>query len=315
MSSIVNGIYIENPLTKNAKGGTELMRDRFLSSINKDLLQGVAVHFSRVERIDTNLKQILYVHDLPGDGMYNEIMSDQYIQYIDKFVFVSYHQRDLFIQYYRLPHSKCSVIHNAIDVGNKLYKKSDKKPETFNFIYHTTPHRGLEILYEVIDKLSKSYSVHLDVYSSFKIYGWGQRDNQYLNLFENIKKHENMTYHGAVPNNEIIESLQKSHIFLFPSIWHETSCLALIEAIQTDNIVIHSDLGALPETSRNMTHMFEMTEDYNELANRAYKTASHVLNNYEVARDELNFKKQNYDFHYSLDRYAKEWNQLLESIF
>ena len=104
--------------------------------------------------------------------------------------------------------------------------------DTFNLIYHTTPHRGLEVLVPVIDFLAnKGKKIHLDVYSSFKMYGWENRDEPYQKVFDKIKAHDNMTYHGYQPNDVIRKALKKAHMFSYPNIWPETSCIAMIEAM------------------------------------------------------------------------------------
>ncbi len=135
MSSIINGVYVEKFITRNAKGGTELMRDRFLSSIDKNLLQGVVIHFSRIDEIDTSLIQILYLHDLPDDPMYNNVFKNGVYEKIDMFVFVSYHQKDLFIQKFNIPYSKVRVIPNAI--GDYQHKFSEKSPLVKEIFFST----------------------------------------------------------------------------------------------------------------------------------------------------------------------------------
>ena len=313
MSCVVDGKIINSEITKNAKGGTELMRFRLLDVVDIKMLEGVAIHFSRVEKIYVNKINILYVHDLPEDQMYKNIMSEKYINYIDMFVFVSYHQRDLFIVKYNIPYSKCRVIPNTI--GSDVFNISEKTNEDgkTRFIYHTTPHRGLELLYPVMEQLSKDYNIHLDVYSSFKVYGWETEDQRYKELFEKIKEHKDMTYHGTVSNAEVIEALRKSDIFLYPCIWHETSCLALIEAIQNGCICIHPDYGALPETAKGMTYMFPMTEDKNELANKSYRITKYILDNYDVVKQDVLNRTKNL-CPYSLDDFSAQWNDVLKCV-
>jgi UDP-glucose:(glucosyl)LPS alpha-1,2-glucosyltransferase len=187
-------------------------------------------------------------------------------------------------------------------------------------IYHTTPHRGLEILVPVFEELVKMHgdSIHLDVYSSFKIYGWEERDQQYNQLFDRCKEHPNITYHGSVPNEEIREALKKSHIFAYPSIWPETSCLAVIEAMSAKNIVVCPNFAALPETCANFAMMYPHHENPNAHAVQF----AHTLNNAIVAIKEqgkqqspvLEFQKQYFDYFYSWDKRKGEWLALLQSV-
>ena len=69
--------------------------------------------------------------------------------------------------------------------------KLDKDKDVIRIIYHTTPHRGLNIAVAAIKALwDNGYKdkIHFDVYSSFEAYGWPQRDEPFKDIFEEIKK-------------------------------------------------------------------------------------------------------------------------------
>jgi hypothetical protein len=104
-----------------------------------------------------------------------------------------------------IPYEKGLVLQNAI-----IPIEPHEKPKgTVNLIYHTTPHRGLELLVPVVEFLAdKGFDFHLDVYSSFNIYGWPSRDEPYLALFDRCKNHPKITYHGYQPNSVIREALK-----------------------------------------------------------------------------------------------------------
>ena len=316
MSMIHKGHIVESELSKNSKGGTEMMRKRVLDNVNSELLSNVAIHFSRPREIPTDVKNIMYCHDLAEDPE-NNILKDGGWETFDHFVFVSQWQRDQYITYYGLPYSKCTVIPNAVE-------KEFSAPENMShegkvrFIYHTTPHRGLELLYPIFDELSKHHkNIHLDVYSSFAIYGWAQRDDPYVGLFTEIHNHPNMTYHGSVPNSDIISALEQADVFLYPNIWKETSCIALIEAIKCGVLCIHPNYGALTEVSGGQTLMYDYSEDNNANANAAYSIADQVLNTQKEDNEFLKrftttdraFLSKN-----SIPIFANSWNKLLKEL-
>lgn len=316
MSMIHKGHIVESELSKNSKGGTEMMRKRVLDNVNSELLSNVAIHFSRPREIPTDVKNIMYCHDLAEDPE-NNILKDGGWKTFDHFVFVSQWQRDQYITYYGLPYSKCTVIPNAVE-------KEFSAPENMShegkvrFIYHTTPHRGLELLYPIFDELSKHHkNIHLDVYSSFAIYGWAQRDDPYVGLFTEIHNHPNMTYHGSVPNSDIISALEQADVFLYPNIWKETSCIALIEAIKCGVLCIHPNYGALTEVSGGQTLMYDYSEDNNANANAAYSIADQVLNTQKEDNEFLKrftttdraFLSKN-----SIPIFANSWNKLLKEL-
>lgn len=314
MSCVYRGKIVDTDLSKNARGGTEMMRDRLLKNVDEELLQNYAIHFSRPRKMYEDVKNIFYCHDLALDPE-NKILKDGGWKKFDHFVFVSYWQRDQYIMLYGIPYSKCTVIPNAIELE---YRAESKATDEIRFIYHTTPHRGLELLYPIFDALSKEYdNIHLDVYSSFKIYGWEQRDEPYKELFQKLKDHPKITYHGSKSNEEVIEALKKSHIFLFPSIWAETSCIAMIEAIRAGVLVIHPSYAALPETSAGATVMYDYTEIAQDHANLAYSVAKNLLEAHKMHPDIFNIitTSERYELpRNSINNYTNSWNNLLRRL-
>jgi glycosyltransferase involved in cell wall biosynthesis len=275
MSCVYRGAVVDTDLSRNARGGTEMMRERLIAAVPSSLLDSFAIHFSRPRQMYDDVKNIFYAHDLAGDPE-NKILLDSGWKMFDKLVFVSYWQRDQYMMVYNIPYSKCTVIENAIETEFEYNPRPTNGP--IRFIYHTTPHRGLELLYPVFDLLSKEFNnIHLDVFSSFEIYGWKERDARYKKLFDDLSNHSNITYHGTRSNEEVISTLKQSHIFLYPCIWQETSCIAMIEAIRCGCLVIHPGLAALPETASGMTVMYDFHENHTAHANIAYRYVKNIL--------------------------------------
>lgn len=314
MSCIYKGEIKNSELSQNARGGTEMMRERVISYVDSNLLKKFAIHLSRPREMYEDVKNIFYCHDLVGDPE-NRILRDGGWKKFDHFVFVSQWQRDSYIMAFGIPYSKCSVIPNAIE---KEYKPNQRDTNLIRFIYHTTPHRGLELVYPIFDALSKEFdNIHLDVYSSFEVYGWKQRDEPYRELFENIKSHPKMTYHGAVSNKEILNALDDSHIFMYPSIWQETSCIALIEAIRSGLICIHPNYGALLETSSGASVCYDYTEVAQQHASLCYGITRNVLR--RIRDDENFFNNFTLSSRFGLpsngiNNFTQSWNNLLETL-
>ena len=182
----------------------------------------------------------------------------------EKLVFVSHWQLQQFKNYLNIPYSKSIVLQNAIEPIPE-HKKPD---DVINICYHTTPHRGLELLVPTFKSLHEQHfkkikkPVHLHVYSDFNIYGWPERNKPYIKLFDECRNHPNITYNHTLSNEKMKEELKKMHIFAYPSIWQETSCIALIEAMSAGLLCVHSAYAALPETSANWTLTYPMSEDH-----------------------------------------------------
>ena len=314
MSCIYNGEVTDTELSTNARGGTEMMRDRLLASVKPELLQGVAIHFSRVRKIHPKFN-IFYAHDLINDPE-NKTLQEGGWRKFNALVFVSYWQRDQYMLAFGIPHDRCHVVHNAIETPKFPIEKSK---DEIRFIYHTTPHRGLELLVPIFAKLAEEYdNIHLDVFSSFKIYGWEQRDTQYLDLFETIKNHPAMTYHGTQSNDTVLEALGRSQVFLYPCIWVETSCIAMIEAMAYKNLVIHPDLGALTETQQfGSTVMYHWTPNPNDHAQTVYNTVKGLLDINKLRPGFINtLAHEGGDRlgYTAVETFASRWTDLLEKL-
>lgn len=314
MSCIYKGNVIDTNLSRNARGGTEMMRERLINNVPQELLKDFAIHFSRPRDIYSDVKNIMYCHDLALDSE-NKILRDGGWKKFDHFVFVSQWQRDQYILIYGIPYNRCTVIHNAIE---KKYAPKDRDMGTIRFIYHTTPHRGLQLAVPIFDTLTKTYdNIHFDVYSSFKVYGWEQRDAPYKDLFKQIEAHPKMTYHGAVSNEEVLSALDRAHIFLYPCIWQETSCIALIEAIQSGVIAVHPNYGALTETAEGATIVYDYTDNLQQHAGRCYGA---VLNILETMNDhDDSFKVFTHSSKFGLDKnsintFTRYWTELLTML-
>ena len=306
----------QNELDKNSMGGTELMKYGLYDRLPKQLLEQFQIIPSRVRELSKTKKKIYWVHDLAQDPEMAHLKDGGWEKF-DAIVCVSHWQRQQIQNFLGVPASKLTVLQNAID-PIEVDSKPDPK-DGINIIYHTTPHRGLELLVPVMDwveQMLPDVNWHLDVYSSFEIYGWKERDKEYEGLFEKIKKHPKMTYHGFKPNEEVKEALKKAHIFALPSIWPETSCIALIEAMSAGCICVHSSLAALPETSSNWTLQYDFTEDMNEHASRHALTLADALRlvDEDNMKDRLSMQKAYTDGFYDWQSRAKQWEVFLTSL-
>lgn len=271
MTEIVAGKYVTNEMSANAMGGTEQMALRMVRDIDPKLLAPFQIIHSRVREINPDLKKILVIHDLANDPESDRLADAEYRKQFSKIVFVSDWQAQMFNLTHGIPYSEFVVIPNAIEPIEYVPAAKHRNPDDpIRLIYHTTPHRGLGILYPAFVELKKHFNVTLDVYSSFKIYGWEARDAVYQPLYDKLKETDGITYHGTVSNEEVRNALKSAHIFAYPCVWPETSCIAAIEALCAGCAIVHPNLAALPETVKSSTSMYQWNEDANQHLNAFY---------------------------------------------
>jgi glycosyltransferase involved in cell wall biosynthesis len=298
-----------------SQGGTEQMVAGLRQRLPAELLDQFNIICSRVreESIDPNKKNILWLHDTWDDPESQHLKDPKSLERFEKLVFVSHYQQSTYNLGLGVPYDKGIVLQNAI----VPIEAHDKPKGTINLIYHTTPHRGLELLVPAAEALANhGIDFHLDVYSSFKIYGWEQRDEPYLELFERIKNHPKMTYHGFQPNSVIREALKKAHVYTYPSIWPETSGISVIEAMSAKCNVICPTLAALPETCANFGIMYPWNENNNKHANMFAGILAMVIKDYwaEFNQQRLEYQKMYFDNNYNWDLRANQWNDFLNSL-
>lgn len=308
----------KNELNVNAKGGTELLMERLYAALPSELLEQFQIIPTRVRELDESKFRILWIHDLASDPETNHLRNGGWERF-HYIVFVSYHQMNQFVQKYNIPYSKCIVLYNSIkpidDTIDTKFSAPYIDKNGIKLIYTSTPHRGLELLYPVFHQLSKDYeNISLDVYSSFNLYGWSDRDKQFEHLFNLMKDHPKINYHGTVPNDEVRKAVADSHIFAYPSIWEETSCLSMIEAMSGGNICVHSTLGALPETAGSTTAMYMFTEDHQEHMNRFYGSLKQIIENLINLKDYARLGKIRADTTFNEQIIMHNWKVILEGI-
>ena len=301
----------------NAKGGTEMMKEGLLERLDPNLADQFNIICSRVRDISDEKKNILWLHDTWDDPEAQHLREAESRSRFTKLVFVSNYQFQTYHLGHGIPYRESVVLKNAItpiDLDEK-----DKEADVIRLIYHTTPHRGLEILIPVFDHLwNNGYEdkIHLDVFSSFNIYGWPQRDESYQELFQKCKDHPGITYHGSVENNIVREYLKQAHIFAYPNIWPETSCISVIEAMSAGCAIICPNYAALAETTGNFANMYQWHEDLNSHANIFASILKVLLDKYHdpFHKDKLNMQKIWTDAFYSWDNRIPEWDGLLRGL-
>ena len=305
----------KNDINNRAKGGTELMQDALEVRLPKGLLNEFQIIASRLRGIDPERKSILWLHDLAEDPEVQHLSDPRGRERFEKLVFVSHWQFATYNKLLGIPYSESIVLKNAIEPIENHIKQKDGP---IRLIYHTTPHRGLDVLIAVYERLSEVWKdkVHLDVYSSFKIYGNEQRDDAFQEIFDKCREHEHITYHGTVSNDEIRKALKEAHIFAYPSTWQETSCIAGIEAMSAGCAIVCPSLAALPETTAGFGLMYPFDEDKMQHAQMFHNVLRAAVDNFweDDMQTKLLLQKLYTDTFYNWDLRAEEWKGLLTSM-
>jgi UDP-glucose:(glucosyl)LPS alpha-1,2-glucosyltransferase len=291
--------------------GTNLISDRISKECDQGLLSQVEVLHS-CEEPSQSKKSILVIHSLPDDPDVQKLKDHGWKRYT-KLVFVSHWQQEQFFLYFGIPYSAGTVLYDAIE-PLPVHTKSNPEKGKLRLIYNLPVERGLDYLYVVFDELSKQYDqLHLDVYCDLD-----ELDNDQLDLKNRLKNHPQISYKSRVSNDKIRKALEKAHIFAYPCVWQETSCLALIEALSAGCYCVHSGLGALKETSLGITQMYSFQDDKQKHIDTFYVELKKAIllhnHSYDYVKVNTDTMKAIADYKYDWTIREGQWNKLLEDV-
>jgi UDP-glucose:(glucosyl)LPS alpha-1,2-glucosyltransferase len=293
-------------------GGTELAKERLLERLPKELLDRFQIIARPIDELDPDRMRVLWIQDMPGDMPF---LADPKIRSeFDKIVFVSAWQQTVFNLNMGISLDESVVIRNAIV---PIKSPSSTYDDTVRLVYHPTPHRGLEILVPVFEELCREHDdLHLDVFSSFAIYAREELDASLQPLYDRCRAHPNITYHGSRSNDEVRAALASAHVFAYPSIWRETSCMSAMEAMSARCITVAPDYGALPETLANFHYRYDWDSSPRVHAARFKESLTKAIEDVRsgAAEDLLDLQQTYANRFYSWDTRVDEWKKFLSEL-
>ena len=136
---------------------------------------------------------------------------------------------------------KAVSLPNAIGLEDSHY--SEKNYDAVNILYvgPLVMHKGIHILIDAFKQLNhKNIKLH--------IVGAGGYAAQ-LKRIAGIDSR--ITFHGFVPEEELVLLYKKAHITVVPSIWYETFGRIIIESFKYGTPVVGSNIGGIPEIIEN----------------------------------------------------------------
>ena len=301
-------------LFEESFGGSENQMRQLLNNLPDESFKNINLILNNTDQnlLENNRINVLWVQHFVNQKEIKNLGSKEYVNKLDYIIFNSNWNFEKFLYQFKVPESKSLVIKNAINV----IKFEEKPKDKISLIYHTTPWRGLELLLNVFKSLNLE-NVELNVCSSIKIYGKkfdSVMGKKYENIFDICKNTKNVNYLGFVDNKQIIKMLGKSHIYSYPSIWPETSCISSIEAMAAGCQVVTTNLGALYETCAPFGTMVGFDRNLDNLEKKYKKTLLYAIENYwsEKNQEKLKLQYKTINATYSWDERSIEWKNFFD---
>ena len=262
--------------------------------------------------IEKDKINILWMHHFVNQKEAQNLGSKDFVQKLDYIVFNSNWNSENHIYQFKIPKNKSVVVKNAIEKIDVEEKPKDK----INLIYHTTPWRGLALLLKVFKNLNLK-NVELNVCSSTIIYGKkfdSVLGKTYESIFNECKNTKNVNYFGFLDNKKIIQMLKKMHIFSYPSIWPETSCIAAIESMAAGCEVVTTNLGALSETCSSFGTFVNFDRNFDNLEKKYSEVLLNSIKNFwsDENQNKLELQSKTINATYSWNARSVEWKNFFD---
>lgn len=300
-------------------GGTELQYNLLYKYVDHKLLDNFQITTSVPEKEPLSKDKINILWEQNSYDQPNIVPwmkdSSNHSKY-DWYVFNSHWSAEKYRMVFKLPPHKCTVIKNAIDVfpGHAVYKQGQK----LKLLYTSTPWRGLSVLLGAM-QLIKNPLIELDVYSSTQIYGDAfkeKNDDIYKPLYDQAKQLPNVNYKGYISNEDLMKQMYNYHIFAYPNIWEETSCISAIEALACGLHGIVTNYGALYETCSEWPTYVQYDSNYRNLAAMFAYAIEGIAEQLHTKgmQDMLTEQQKFYKKFYNWNNRKHEWINFLQGV-
>ena len=168
-----------------------------------------------------------------------------------------------------IPTEKMSVQRNVMapmfnNVTDKIpFFRRGEPPE---LIFSSTPFRGLDLLLIAFLTIRAAIpGTWLKVFSSMKVYQSSDKHDPFARLYEHSRALDGAEYVGSVSQRELARAFQSADIMAYLNTFPELACIAVMEAMASDCLVITSSLGALPETTGGHGFLMDVSKDQVEM--------------------------------------------------
>jgi UDP-glucose:(glucosyl)LPS alpha-1,2-glucosyltransferase len=263
--------------SKDHFGGTEIMAMGFLSKILPEMknIQNYkcVILPGHIPDLTTwgadGQKTILWVHNNISQFVQSvgRILNNALIKKnTEYYIAVSEYQKSVLAKELDLPLDKIKVIPNAIVPIEPTAGKFNNIDKV-KIIHASTADRGMRILLDAVPLIEEDFE--LNIFNDF------YPDLPHSYNIDGVND-PRVNFYGKTPRKTLYKFFADAHIHAYPSIIPETSCLAQMEALSAGCYTVHTDFGALSETSMGHGKMIpidELTpERYAEELTKAIRT-------------------------------------------
>jgi len=158
----------------------------------------------------------------------------------------------------------------------------------------------------------------LRVFSSLAVYRKKEDEDPHRYLYEVARSMPGVHYEGSVAQPALAKAMQNAAALTYPSVFAETSCIGVMEALATGAEVISTAFGAIPETSAGFARLMNLPRENSELINQfsalVVQSIRDTLTNPSGAKERREARLAYARQHLTWGGRAAEWIAMLESL-
>jgi glycosyltransferase involved in cell wall biosynthesis len=242
-------------------GGTETMARGFIKHILPDMRNihkytNVIIpgHLPDLQTIGIDgSRYIFWLHNNVSQfvGHVGRILNNVTVRKAtERIVAVSEYEKEVLAEELKISLDKIYVIPNAIEPVTPTPGKFDNINKV-KLIHASTAERGMRVLLDAVPLIEEDFE--LNIFNDF----YPDLPHTYNMDAVNDPR---VNFYGKTPRKTLYKFFADAHIHAYPSTYPETSCLTQMEALSAGCYTVHTDLGALPETSMGYGKMIPSHE-------------------------------------------------------
>ncbi len=171
----------------------------------------------------------------------------------DKIIFVSEAGRKSYLDNFNIDPNKTIVIYNGVEVHGKTENNDIKDYIRLTYIGRLEKIKGVDLLLTAVrELLDKNYSVRV------WIIGDGTERKNLEDQAHKLRLERAVEFLGTQRNIE--NYLQKSDLFVYPSVWEEVFGISIVEAMSYGVPCVANRVGGIPEIIDNGVNGFITNE-------------------------------------------------------
>lgn len=254
-------INLFHPFTynKSVYGGTEYMARTFLELVYpklKKLNEYICVvmpgHMPPLSvLVEDKRKVIAWIHNTPkqfNPAFYNILANPVFLEKIAYIVVPSQAAKAMFIRDVpAISADKIYVINNAIfpyEYNPDRFKNVDR----VDVIHTSDPSRGMPLLVDTVPKVESN--IRVNIFNDFN-----------PDLIPDFKADPRIKFYNRTPRATVKSAMEEAHIFAYPSVFEETFCLSIVEAMSAGVLPVYPDIGSLAEMADGLGVMYKYEPD------------------------------------------------------